>query len=458
MLVSLDTLRADRVGAYGHADAHTPNMDAFAGEAILFERAFSQASQTAPSHASMFSSNYPSELGSRGQGSSITSPTPFLAEILSIYGYQTAAFVAGGDLSPERGLNVGFATYTAAIDFGSLYHTMRPALTWLKQSDPSRPFFLFVHGYDAHPPYLKPSPFGYLHADKSYAGLGQTAALSSTRQIVDGNLVPDFAALLKQFSTKLRPRDAAGRKAFEALSFPDGAPVAVAPEDLAHVSRVYDGAVSYADAMFGILMAGLEAQGVLEKAVVVLMSDHGEQLGEHGLFWHGSGLEDEETHVVLMVRLPGGVGGGRRVSGLTELVDLLPTIVELAGAQPPAGIHGRSLVPALRGEPWVGRSFVHAQTNSQTRSVSVRGEIGRLTFNGLAPASRYLADVVEASQIGGPGLVVSGGISVAEGGPLRTEMVGWTQALKLPDATGVQKLSPALKATLEANGYWGMDK
>ena len=454
VLVSLDTLRADHVGVYGYADALTPNLDAFAKEAVVFERAFSQASQTAPSHASVFTGVYPSELAGSDTDATIITDHPMLAQVLQIYGFQTGAAVAGGHLSPQRGLNLGFDSYRPSRDFGSLYHTRPMAISWLDKRDPQRPFFLFVHGYDAHPRYLKPTPYGYIHADVEYRGRGREAVFTASQRIVDHTLFPEFGVLMTEYQTALRPRSPAGRELLQKKAFHDQKPLTVSAADLQYVSQIYDGAVSYVDAMLGELMADLQDRGVLDEAYVIIMSDHGEQLGEDGVFWHGLGLDDEETHVVLMVRQPGGVGGGRRIAGMAELVDILPTVTELTGATAPAGIDGRSFASALRGEPWEGRAYVHAQSTRTSRMVSVRGESGRLTYTGLVPSSPLLADVIEVAQMNGPGLIASDGLSPPEQEALRTEMLRWIRDLQPPMAVEVPALSADLKKSLRAAGYW----
>ena len=303
VLVSLDTLRADRVGALGNPDGLTPNLDAFAAEAVVFDRAFSQAVQTAPSHASIFTGRYPSEQTSTGNDTVLSPEHPTLAQMLTAYGYQTGAFVGGADLSPVRKLAAGFGTYESSEDFGSLWHTTPHALAWLDKVNPALPFFLFVHGYDCHSIYLKPAPYGYLHADLAYKGVAAQAITSATERIIDGRLYANLDGLLRADNNLLRARSPANKDAVQQMLEDGGTPIYTTPQDLTYIRGVYDGAVSYADAMFGRLLAGLEQRGVLDNAIIVLMSDHGEQLGERGIFGHCCGLGDEETHTVLMVRM-----------------------------------------------------------------------------------------------------------------------------------------------------------
>jgi arylsulfatase A-like enzyme len=295
VLISMDTLRADRLGVYGNSDGLTPNLDRFASEAIVFDHAFAQSNETLFSHASLFTSRYPSELGPVDYTFDFPDEVPTLAEVLALYGYETGAMVAGGHLSPVFGLDRGFDTYEMPREWGSLFHTRRAASRWLDGLEEDQPFFLFVHGYDTHTRYLKPAPFGLLQADADYNGsaVQATREITGTIEIVEGvwfeGLVPreifDLSAL------RLRSSSGPPLRALPSSGTP------MWPADLQHVEDVYDGAVRYGDAMFGWLMADLAERGVLENSVVVLLSDHGEELGEYGMYSHRAWLTPETQRV-----------------------------------------------------------------------------------------------------------------------------------------------------------------
>ena len=152
VLISLDTLRPDRLGAWGSESGLTPNLDRVAAEAVVFERSYSQAGETLFSHASLFSGRYASELNRLTYTFSIPEEIPLLPQILKAYGYDTGAAVAGGQLDPAFGFDRGFDSYDVPGEWASLYHTVPRALAWLddRGSDDPDPFLLFVHGYDAH--------------------------------------------------------------------------------------------------------------------------------------------------------------------------------------------------------------------------------------------------------------------------------------------------------------------
>lgn len=457
VLISMDTLRADRLGVYGNPDGLTPNLDKFAKDAVVFDGAYSQAIQTAPSHASVFTSRYPSEQTDAGHQPALAPDATTLAKLLTLYGYDTAAFVGGADLSPFRKLTAGFATYEASVDFGSLYHTTPMALDWLDKADRSKPYFLFVHGYDTHSLYLKPTPYGYLHADRSYGGEAKILVQTATERVIDGLIYPNFSGLLRVQTALLRPRAPENRQRVADLMKEGSSPKPVTAEDVAYIGHVYDGAVAYADGMFGTLMAGLEARGVLDTAYVVVMSDHGEQLGEHGLFGHCCAVGEEETHVVLMVRAPRGANGGRHVPPYSELVDILPTIAEIAGATAPAGTVGRSLLPAVLGQAFTPRPFAHSQGTAIARSVSVAGPGGRLTYSGLDPTSPELADLVATARLDGPGFLGSDADAAARPA-LRSELERWVRDLDPSPATAAStRLPDALRKSLRDHGYFEVD-
>lgn len=454
LLVSLDTLRADRLGCYGNPDGLTPSLDRFASEAVLFEHAYSQTTTTAPSHASLFTSRYPSEQEAADRKPAF-GEMKTLAEVFGVYGWPTAGVVAGGDLAPEMGVGRGFDAWESPLDFASLWHTVPIALAWLDARDGVAPWFLFVHGYDAHARYLKPSPFGYAIADATATGPGQEAVRSSTDRLVDGWLHADASALPRFSGTEARPRSPEARaRLLEAARAHGDRLQPVSDADVELVRDVYDGAVAYGDIQFGLLMAGLHDRGILDRAVVIVLADHGEQLGEDGVFNHCCGVDDTETHVPLLVRLPRGEGGGRRIAGLVELVDVAPTVLELAGLTPPAGMRGVSLVPALRGEPFEGRAVAWTQGGMSMRMVTGRTLTGRLTYAG-APASSPLApEFIETAALPGPSFVATPGLDASSQATIRTEMAAWLRTLSPAPREEHAPLPEALRRSLQEHGYF----
>lgn len=428
IIISLDTLRADRLGAMGGHQGLSPNLDRFADEAVVFTRAYAQSNETRFSHASLFTSRYPSELGDLSGAFDIPSSTPTLASLATAAGYQTAAFVAGGHMASEFGLGAGFSTYDDGADWGGLQQTAAAAVDWLGARDRGQPSLLFIHSYDCHARYLKPTPWGYLRADPREEGLGALVgrSVAGSGAVLDGAALSDPEAAMVRAGGLLRFNRGAGAAALDPQASP------LSPADVALVAGLYDGAVGWADLHFGLLMADLERSGALDDSYVVVLSDHGEELGEAGYFGHRLGLDDVNLHVPLLIRPPGG-GTGQRRDALVSLLDLTPTLLELMGAAPAAHARGRSLrpwvEPGASGEvPAVDAVF----SEGALRLLSARGPTARLVAEGLSPSQPYAAPLLAASPIDGVSLRLSGD---AEAGPaLHAALVAWRAALLLEGA------------------------
>ncbi len=210
--------------------------------------------------------------------------------------------------------------------------------------------------------------------------------------------------------------------------------------------------MSYADAWFGLLMAELDRRGVLDEAIVVVLSDHGEELGEHGLYGHRYTLTDESLAVPLMVRLPGGEQGGRRVQGLVDLTDVLPTLLEAAGATSPAGTRGRSLWATLQGEAHEPRQAVFAQT--MFRAVSVRVPQGRLTFSGIGADSPFLTELIGVTRLEPPAYSASAGLDKPTQLELSAQLVAWSRQLRAAEQGEHHAPSPEQRRLIREQGYW----
>ena len=340
MLVFLiDTLRADHLGCYGYGRNTTPNLDAFAREGLLFERAYAVAPMTAPSHATLFTATWPAThlvwndlpLGGGAMAHPRLSPSAVtLAEAFEAAGYQTAAICDGGWLIPERGFDQGFQTF----DTGNLGVVDRVArgLEWLEQRDPRKPFFLFLHTYQVHTPFLPPEGYEERFAggyDGKLRGVLADAREYAQSPEIENPLV-DIQR--KIFNPVLDDLEAA---------------------DVGFLRALYDAELSLVDEQFALLMARLRVDGLLDDTIVVVTSDHGEEFGEHGEFGHKQ-VYDECLHVPWMMRYPGGPRG-MRISEPVSQVDFAPTLLELAGL--PA-------LPSAVGEPlrWENGSLVDART------------------------------------------------------------------------------------------------
>ena len=280
VLISVDTLRADHLPAYGYRGVATPAIDALAADGILFERAYAHSPQTLPSHASILTGRLPFETGVRDNiGFTLDPGMPTLAERLRDRGLATGGVVSSFVLRKETGIARGFDFFDDRMPPSApdrpMGEVQRPgedslqvATAWMETLASPR-FFLFFHIYEPHSPYAPPERF-----------------------------------------SRFEP---------------------------------YDGEIAWSDEIVGRLIAWLKERRLYDTATIVFLSDHGEGLGEHGEQEHGLFLYDATTRVPLIVKLPGAAGAGRRVSAPVQHVDLVPTLLDRAGASAPPGLRGRSL-------------------------------------------------------------------------------------------------------------------
>lgn len=322
ILIVGDTVRADHLGAYGNASAKTPVLDAFAAESIRFTHMQSQAPWTRPSFATLFTSLYPSSHGTIYKTSVLPSRAVTLAEVLRAEGYITGGFGNNIHLSPLFHLNKGFDEYEYLAPnylFGAtesasqlaayqvarrvneglfrqrdVHNFYQPAevvtgkgLEWVRRHAGDR-FFLMLHYMDAHDPYFEHPRNGY---------------------------------------------------AIARVSLPNPRPE-LAPE----MKRLYAGEIAYMDQHLGDLFAGLKQQGLYDDTLIIFTADHGEEFYEHGGWWHGTTLYQEQIHVPLLLKQPGFADAGRVDEGLARTLDLAPTILAAAGLRAPAGFQGLDLL------------------------------------------------------------------------------------------------------------------
>ena len=282
-LISIDTLRADHLPAYGYKLLKTPAIDGLAADSVLFENAYSHVPLTLPSHSTLLTGLLPPQNAVRDNiGYSLSPKVETLAALLKKQGYETGAAVSTVVLQSKGGLSAGFDLYDdhieAKSESASLAEIQRSgfeselvAETWLARARSAKVFF-FLHLYEPHSPYDPIEPF-----KTTYKG------------------------------------------------------------------RPYDGEIATADAIVGKFLAFLKLHGYYDRSLVILLSDHGEGLGQHGEDEHGTLLYRETLHVPLLLKLPGGRGSGLRVRAPVGLTDVFPTVVDAAGAPVPAGLAGRVL-------------------------------------------------------------------------------------------------------------------
>ena len=315
LLIVLDTVRADRIACEGGAASLTPHLDAFCERSIRFTHATSTSSWTLPAHASLFTGLYPITHGATQEHTRLEAGVATLAEILGERGYRTLGVSANPVVSINSGLARGFDAFEEtwrARRAGGLptpaEHPNRRAVDELLEFHPKQtPFFLFVNFIETHGPNTPPEPHRSraLSRDRDEASVRRAEHLSAREYYLD--------------------------------------PTAISAEEFAIVNELYDGEISYLDALVGGLLDDLEAAGYLDDTVVVITADHGENLGDGGQFRHIFGLTPATVRVPLLIHLPGDGRGGEVRSEPVSLLDVFATLLARAGA-PPRGEAGRDLL------------------------------------------------------------------------------------------------------------------
>ncbi len=315
ILVSIDTLRPDRLGCYGGEWPTSPNLDLFREDSALFSNAISQAPSTLPSHATMLTSLLPEHHGaSFSRRAPLPGDLPTLATVLAAAGFRTAAFTGGGQIAPEFGLDRGFEVYGVNKGGPDFADAVGSGLEWLSR-DLDRPAFLFLHTYEVHHPYVPDADLLQIF-DDGYAG---PLPDRISKKLLDG---------INRGETRIDDRD------------------------LAHIVAAYDAEIRSVDEAFGELLRGLERLGLAENTLLVFTSDHGEEFGEHGVVgWHSHTLYDELLRVPLLIRFPDGFAAGQTVEAQVRLLDLAPTITSAAGIEAPSTFEGIDLELVIDGLP-----------------------------------------------------------------------------------------------------------
>jgi len=312
VLICLDTVRADHLGAYGYSRATTPAIDALAERALVFTRASATAGWTKPSVPSFLTGTYPCQHGvyegsAHGEAGEVTDLLPSealtLAEVLQQHGYRTGAFVHNAQLRAGNGFEQGFDAYEQEnMDAREIRWR---GLDWIDrghEQERAQPFFLYLHFLDAHWPYPAPEEW-----------ITRFAPAAATE--------------------RFRGKDS--KALYAAIN--DGKH-AMSDEDRAALLALYDGALAYLDAELGRFFEGLELRGLAANTIVCIVADHGEEFGEHGKVGHGHGLWENLLHVPWILSVPG--RAPERQNALVSLIDLFPTLLAAAGLEPPPGHEG----------------------------------------------------------------------------------------------------------------------
>lgn len=369
LVVAVDTLRADHLGLYGYPRDTSPNLDALAERCTVFDAAQSVAPWTAPALLSLMTSLPPALHGVRDfpRPGRLAEDVDTLAEVLKRRGYATAAFTEGGYARGEFGLDQGFDVYPANAgdaegNRSNLIHESRlegnldRTLAWIA-AHRDEPFFVFFHTYEVHPPLRAPERFiREFRPGWDEAAEHERVARAIEHWNRERRLSEAERELVWRHFYHCRFRGLPPREAQRAMLRyrPAGARPAgsrtLRPDDVRFVTDLYDAEIAYADARLVRLWRVLDELGLRRDTLIVVTSDHGEGLGDHGSLSHGSRLNEEALHVALLFCGAGVAPAPRRVADVVSSLDVMPTVLELLGAdEAPPAMRGRSLAPLLAG-------------------------------------------------------------------------------------------------------------
>jgi arylsulfatase A-like enzyme len=363
ILISIDTLRADHLSLYGYPRRTSPRLDELAKTGIVFNYAISHAPWTLPSHASLFTSLYAPQHQAFLYGFKNLQnfemenrhlPDAFvtLAERLQESGYITSGFAGGAWVSSIVSLDQGFDSWFESFELG---RDISQVSEWFDRHA-SASFFLFLHTFEVHDYYNK----------------------FSGRNDSDNQPAKTF---YPQYRGKVLDRE------FDIVKYHGGKGLEY--DDIRFIKALYDEQILAVDEELGKLFEELTKRGLDKNTIVIWTSDHGEEFNEHGGIFHGHSLYDELVHVPLIIRYPKGLPQGRTVNKLVRLIDIYPTIMELAGLQLPEGLEGLSLLPLIRG-----------QENNKER-VAFMEESNRLLSGVQTQTAKYIYRGGESKRHGG---------------------------------------------------------
>jgi arylsulfatase A-like enzyme len=315
VLISLDTVRADHLPVYGYERDTAPALTALAAKGAVFENSYSQASNTVATHGSLFTGRYPFQHRMYGHGQDLKKEEHTLAEYLGSRGYRTFAITSSVRFEPTSGYPQGFETYETLYQLEKNERSARVTDLALEYAaaDAPKPFFAFLHYFDAHAPYAAPEPYR-----------------TSWHPGLPAPRPEDTVEFLRRYRAPTTDVD---------------------PKVIEYLRALYDGALRYQDESVGRLFEGLERASGGRPTLWIVTADHGEEFKEHGYLTHSFHLHEELVRVPLVMVLPGVIEAGRRIRAPVQTVDLFLTIAELLGLPVSEELPGRSFAARLkRGE------------------------------------------------------------------------------------------------------------
>ena len=474
ILISMDGVRLDRTHFGGNGNQTTPSLDAILDESLWFPNAWAQSNESLYSHASLFTGRYVSEIA-RPEYRSFVLPDAWsstgeintIAELMVVAGYQSAAFMGGGHISAEFGTAQGFDPFVEGGDFASFQSVLQPSIDWMETQSNDTPLFMFLHGYDAHRPYGHASVF-HLPFDSDYQGeMLELVNYRNATELIYRGVFYDVDRVKIRHTTGKQMSDPT---ATYALLEQQGRDVSsgrvLTQEDLNHMAARYDSGVLSADTYVGLFIDFLKSSGRWDQTLLIITSDHGEDLQTHGFSNHRAVLFDTTTRVPFILSggaLPESLRGTQN-EALVAAVDLMPTLADMLQIEAPSGSHGRSLWPLFESAPIDEKTYLFQQ--GVVGQTSVRTHTHRLNFY---PPNVELVDETYFEQME-ERPILDGSFSLYDlstdpmeqidilaqnphlGMELRTALVAWSKSLSSGTATHTP--SPEASQSMQRQGYW----
>jgi len=336
IFILIDTLRPDHLGCYGYSRNTSPNIDGLANQGILFKNTIAQAPWTKPSVASFFTSTLPSTHGVTWRGRNETLPKSMLtlAEVLKQNGYRTAAFSDNPHITRSNGFDQGFDTFVENYSFlkGNAEPLTNKMLTWLRENAQEK-HFIYIHYLDPHDPYQAPGTYRDMFLNKKEIDVSKTVKRGNT-YVLNGESHLDRR--MKEKLKSIHPQD-----------YPLPTPLHISKKELNYLIGLYDGEIRYVDYQVGRIISVLKELKTYDKTTIIISSDHGEEFLEHGMFRHGYHLYDEIIKVPLIIISPHFNKTPLEIKTPVNLIDLMPTLLDLLNLPFPGSMQGKSIIPLI---------------------------------------------------------------------------------------------------------------
>ncbi|MDP6933370.1 MAG: sulfatase-like hydrolase/transferase, partial [Myxococcota bacterium] len=430
----------------------------------------SASNESAFSHAALFTGLFPSEVAlPRYEEFAIPETATTVGGILQNYGYSTAAFMAGGHVSEHFGFDNGFQSFRAEKGFASFWDTTPRALEWLDSQESGDPWMLVVHGYDAHRPYILPEPFYDMFVKQKGSELAEQLIRSGedSERVYKRRFYPDAPIdwFLHVSGNRIPDPRSYERLRFTADSIHRG--LELTDQDVQYLQAHYDSMVAYADLQVGLFLAAAERSGYLDNTLVIVTSDHGEDLLDHEFVNHRTALTDSCVRVPLVVAGPG-FPVGTRIESLAHATDIVPTVLKAAGATALAASRGIPLqelaagtasdrsevyfegvmdMLAVRTESrklvWYGSELESPQLTLQLSKAPLRAE----TFD-LFDLENDPGEQTDLLEAGTPEVL-------AQAEALRSRLVDWRTTMAAgTHHQSLEDLDPDVRKEMREHGYW----